>query len=74
MVKFLSVKIYGFEFVISFENCENNYFRYVIIVWFFDKIERERVKEEFVLEGNFVCINLFLMIVVILLFGIIIVF
>lgn len=46
----------------------------MIIVWFFDKIERERVKEEFVLEGNFVCINLFFMIVVILLFGIIIVF
>lgn len=69
--KFLSVKIYGLEFVISliFENCENNRFRYAITVWFFDKTERERAKEESALEGNSVRINLSPMIAVILLSG-----
>lgn len=68
-MKFLSVKIYGLEFVISFENCENNHFRYAITVWFFDKTERERAKEESALEGNSVRINLSPMIAVILLSG-----
>lgn len=52
-----------------FENCENNRFRYAITVWFFDKTERERAKEDSALEGNSVRINLSPMIAVILLSG-----
>lgn len=56
--KFLSVKIYGLEFVFKFlKNCENNRFRYAVTVWFFDKTEREKAKEESALEGNSVHIN-----------------